>query len=239
MSDKDLFDNTDQGIDETKDYLAELVGEDKPYKDAAALAKAVAFKQHHIENLETETKGLREELTGRQRLQDLVEKLASAQKPPSEDTGNQSGSKDDNRGNVLNSEDLRKLAREEVLEQHRSVQRAENLKAVDKICREKLGPNYSTRLKQQATALGMDPSSLNDVAANNPQVFYRIMGLDRSQEHDSGLAPPSGVNTTGLVSPKRTEEFYKELRKKDPVTYWSPKIQNELHAMKAKEMGLG
>ena len=74
-----LFDNTevdneDVNLD-TEVTLEDLVGEGKKYRDPNALAKSRVEADRYIKKLEAEHKQMREELTSRQALADLVDEI--------------------------------------------------------------------------------------------------------------------------------------------------------------------
>ena len=56
-------------------YLEQLVGEGRKYADEQALAKAVVHAQNHIQRLEQEQAGLREDLSKSLKLEEVVNKM--------------------------------------------------------------------------------------------------------------------------------------------------------------------
>jgi hypothetical protein len=242
MSDQDLFteiNTPDPELDESKDYLAELVGENKPYKDPQALAKAVIFKQKHIERLEQEHQGMRQDLQGRDKLQDLVEKLAAAREN-SQGDGNQSTTPKVDGTPALKPEDLDKLIEQKLNAVQQEAKRNDNFREVKKVLEQRLGSNYPAKLRQQAQALSMTPEALNSIAAENPQAFYRLVGLDTNQKQDNLFTPPeTKVNSFGVTQTdpdKVTETYFDNLRKTKPSQYWSVAVQNQLHQFRGEQM---
>ena len=78
MSDMTVFDDNEPEIDLEKDYLAELVGEGKRYKDPQVLARSAVEKDNFIERLKTEGAQLRAELNTRIKYEEFLDKLKSS-----------------------------------------------------------------------------------------------------------------------------------------------------------------
>src|ERR1051326_7251469 len=93
MNESLLDPNKDFAIDPDKDYFQELVGENKKYKDNAALARSRVEADRHINLIEQQNKEyrddilkLREELRARENLQDLIDKLEQQRKTEGQTT---------------------------------------------------------------------------------------------------------------------------------------------------------
>lgn len=251
MAQDDLFSAGEQfEVDPNKNYYEELVGENKKFKDNEALARTVFYKDQHISTLEAERArereqmvALQQQIQGQQKLEDLVEKLAQAREGYLDNSrGNQSEREISNTP-ALTAEQLDQLISQKLTQTQESVKRTANQEEVKKVCADKLGPNYSAKLQQQATSLGMSKDFLNNLAGENPKAFYKLMGLEDTKQ-DSVFSPQSTINTSGMApvsNTKATEEFYNNMRKEKPELYRSPKIQGEIYALerrKIAEMGL-
>ncbi len=209
-----------------------LVGEGKKYKTVEDLAKAVVFKDQHISRIETENRGMREDLQGKQRMEEYIERLSTLQagEQPTNSDGNHSGREGgEDKTPALKLEDIETLI---VKREQKKVQEANLASAISKL-RETWGPNFAAQLREQARTLGVGEAFLNSVAAENPQAFYRLVGLDAQRQPDLFQAPESTVNSGGFQTRKtndRTQSYYADLRKKNPTEYWSTKVQNQMHA---------
>jgi hypothetical protein len=228
---EDLF-VQQQIVDPNKNYYEDLVGEGKKYKDNEALARAAIFKDHHISQIETENKGMREDLTGRQRMEELIEKFSSVQNSKPDDNDGQPGREVGTPVPALKSEDLDQLIEQKLSAKQQQMKREENLATVKTTLSQKLGPNYSNKLREQAQNLNVSETFLTTIAAENPQAFYRLVGLDARQEQGLFTPPQSSVNSSGLgTSPTqlRNKAFYTKLRQENPAEYWSVQTQNRIH----------
>ena len=97
-------------VDPNKNYLEELVGEGKKFKDPVALARSKVESDRHIAKLESELKAIRTDMNSRLSLEDLVTKLASARPEPSPPASSGDlGDSNQNASKPLTPEDLAKL----------------------------------------------------------------------------------------------------------------------------------
>ena len=226
-------------IDPSKDYSTELVGEGKKYKTVADLAKGAVFKDAHILRLETEASErkadvdrLRNELSTRARLEDLVDNISSgiSKAPispvitPSEQAPSQTPEELEARLDAL----LTKRERERSGNSNRAI--------VKQKLEEKLGPNFANKVREQGRALGLGENFLNSLAAENPAAFFKLVGIeDKPVNRRDMFSPPpqSGVNSDNGFAPQninRTKQFFDTLRKeKGDRHYWSPEVQTQLH----------
>lgn len=233
------------GVDDTKNYLEELVGEGKKYKDPEALAKAVAHANSHIQRLETEQAGLREDLGKRLTLEEAVAKMteAAAPKAPSENEGVTAPLVPDQSANVseikqgMTPEEIQEIVNQKINETENQRTRSQNLSLVKSELEKTLGSSFPAALTSRAQELGVTKEFLDDLAATHPKVFLEMVNLQKSGS--SGNAPPvSQVNSAAApgVSNKRDQAYYRNLRRSDPSTYWSSTTQSQMHK-DAREMG--
>jgi hypothetical protein len=223
-------------IDPNKDYLVELVGEGKKFSTPQELARGKAEADAHVTRLEDEQRRLREELATRIKYEEFLDKLntsppsnppAPQGEPPAKDTS-------------VKPEEIERLL-EQKLNQRESQKTAEqNLTLVVNKLQEVLGPNYAQHLKKQTTELGMTEQAVRNLAASNPKVLFKLLGIGEKPQDNLFMSPPRSQMTftpTGGSSGKRGFSYYEEIRKKDNSLYWSPKIQNEMFNA-CKEMGI-
>jgi YesN/AraC family two-component response regulator len=236
----DLFgSNHDSGsdlphVDPNKNYVEELVGESKKFKTVEELARGKYEADQFIERLKQEQAALREELNSRKRLEEVADLLSSQQKnqsiegqPPARDDGD--------KNTALTPEQLEKMLEERLTKREQQQVRDKNINTVKEKLTEAFGQNYAAKLQQEANALGVSKEYLTNLAAESPSAFFRLVGLDASTKQQQGnlFSPPaSSVNQAAFapnVTGERTMSYYDKLKNDDPRTYWSPKVQNEMH----------
>ena len=109
---------------------------------------------------------------------------------------------------------------------------AQNLRTVQNKLTEAFGANHQHVLIAKATALGMTPDEMLDVAKTRPAAFLKLVEADKVGNTASASAPRSSVNTAGMnqTSNERNYKYYQGLRKElGDAKFFAPKIQNELH----------
>lgn len=228
-------------IDESKDYFAELTApgakfdvakyDNDPMKAAAAIAKG---KWHADQTLEHRNKSydelrndwmkLREEYNAGPKLKEYLDQLVTQ--------------KSQNEPHITPVEDkqpVQEIDIEKLLEQKltaREQQRKEeqNFKIVESKLAEHYGPNYQSVLKQQVDQLGLDKDFVNDLARKHPSVLFRTLGIEGQKTSESFQSPVQSSQRRDpfAATEKRTNAWYQKLRKTDPVSYRSPKIQDQM-----------
>jgi hypothetical protein len=229
-------------FDPNKDYTAELVGEGKKYKTNADLAKAAVFKDAHITRLEAEaaerkaeTERLKNELSTRTRLEDLVDNIASgASKTQSSTVTTPSETVPSSQ--ALTPQEFE--AQVDAVYAKREKERAANAnRAVVKArLEEKLGPNFATKVREQGRQLGLGENFLNQLAAENPTAFFKLIGVEdkpADRRNIFSTPPQSDLNPDSGFAPSDTfqdKAYFDKLRQeKGDRVYWSPEVQSRLH----------
>jgi hypothetical protein len=221
-------------VDPNKNYMEELVGDGKKFKTPEELARGKYEADQFIERLKREQEALRQELNSRKRLEEVADLLTSQQKSQSNE-GPPPARQDGEKSNTLTPEQLELMLEERLTKREQQRSRDQNITSVKQKLTEAFGQNYAAKLQQEATNLGVTREYLTNLAAESPQAFYRLVGLDAgSRQQDTTLfsPPPSSVNTSSFapnVTGERTQGYYDKLKQSDPRTYWSPKVQNEMH----------
>lgn len=244
MSDNDvLVPGARPQFDDSKDYLNDLVGEGKQYKDHAALAKAVAFKQHHIERLEAENALARQEIDKRVSLQDVMDRMESLSqarpvgdnRPAPVEPSHQAPavSLDPNKVTEIVSEKLSELRENE--------RRTANVSHVREELAKRFGPSFDTAVKARLNELGIGEKFANDLARNEPKAFLALFPERQIAPADQALrqaAPPESIFNPAPASHAPTgKKFsdYMALYKKDPAKFLSPAIQLEIDREAARQ----
>jgi len=230
--------NSNDQIDETKDYAAELIGDGKKYKDLSSAAKALVEKDVFIERLKAEAAEARAALKGEQKMDEFLEKLRKAQSANTGDESNQLTSTGEDHSQRINSNNNnpKPLSLEEVQEllDKREKERAEqaNLNLAVQKVKEAFGANYAQVMKQKAEDLGMTPEYLTNLAKVQPKAFLKLVEAD-NVSNMRPVVPSSSVNTAAMGGKKtgeRNNEYYRNLRKQiGDAEFFKPKVQNQLH----------
>ncbi len=232
-------------VDPSKDYLSELVGEGKKFKDPGALALSAVHKDRHIAKLESELKAIRTDMNSRLSLEELVTKLSS-QKPSDSGQPDDSGS-NQNASATLTPEDLAKLVDERVSQLTAREQAKSNLNTVKATLKEAWGADFPSKLRDKAAELGVGEGFLNDLAATQPKAFLKLVEAEKTPSTQPtvkdtgsplfGRQVDSSKQTTQPVSDAgfRGKSYYNKLRAESPGKFWDPKIQIEMNEMAMKD----
>lgn len=228
MSDQDPFATNEPVLDPEKNYLEDLVGDDKKYKTPEDLAKAAVHKDLFIEQLKRENAEAREALAKRINEEEFLKKLEQVARPKSPEPQDPPVTpRDEPVASAITPDKI-----EEILDQREAKRTREaNLSSVTSRLQELYGDDYRSRVQSQAKALGVGTDFLTDVASKNPQAFYRLLGLDQKRE-DSFSPPPrpslqtsTGPNTAG----RKDYNYFKKLRQeKGDGWYFSLPVQQEI-----------
>lgn len=218
-----------QTIDQTKNYLEELVGEGKKFKDYEGLAKGKAESDFHILRLQNELKGLREELAQRQKVSELLDKLNS--NPPSRQPVTQREEPDTIERQMTQDVNIDELINKALNTREQVNTQKSNMDFVREQLIKAHGDNYQQVLKQKIDALGMTKEQFMTVVSNTPKAALALVDVKR--ETPSPLTPPrSQVQSTSLRpvnTGDRNKAYYDDLKKRDASTYWSPRVQSQMH----------
>lgn len=235
---ENLFEDTNPDgppqIDETKNYLEELVGENKKFKDYEALAKGKYQADLFVEHMKNRMDELRKDYLALQadnntkaRLEDLI-KSVREEKISSNNTNPDVNDIQDKK--PFDPKELDDLVDKRLKSFTLEQKRQENFNTVRKQLEEKWGPNYQTALQNTIKQLDLDINDVNELAHKSPKAFFRTLGLDSMEQRQSFQAPPQSSQRTGFspTTQKRTWTYYQELKKKNPQAYWDPKTNTQM-----------
>lgn len=207
------------------------------YKDPMGIAKALLEKDRFINQLKSETAGLRSELTTRSRVEETVDRLLNS-KPNTQNTTvvteptvtNGTGDGSSTKG--LTEEDVRKL-----LEAERAKLTAEkNVEIAKSKLQETFGANWQKVLIEKGKEIGESAEFFDALARKNPNALLALVGNAQAQKPASQPSLTGGsVNTTQTAlgsgqSTVRNESYYKALKAKlGAAEFFKPAIQNQMH----------
>lgn len=245
---------------EDRNYLEDLVGEGKKFKDAQALARGKAESDAYILKLQEELQGLRtdlsERLTAEQVAENLRKQLASSNTIPEQPASQQAqysaqDGVDQNEGDNRNApqsltrEEIDKLVNQRLQESQSQQTQRENLRSVKQALIDTLGPGYEAELRQSIDSLGLSQTEADTLARTQPKAFLKMVVGDRAPTKPSPASNQISRSAQGTNSDSFTSSqssglknycYYERMRKEDPAKYWTPQVQNEMFAQ-AKELG--
>lgn len=230
----DLFAGTgDNQNQDNKDYLAELVGEDKKFKDVQSLARGKYLADQTVEEMKARLDELRADYQSLQQtreagatLKDLIDQIKTQK--PSEGTFTPPA-KDENV--QPKTEDIKALIKSGYEELKASETAEQNLNIVQQRLKERYGNNYQTILQEQRENLRLTNDEVNALARRSPEAFFRVMGMNEQKQDNMFQTPPRSATRSDNFSPtnnKRTWTYYQNLKKQDRNLYYSPKIFNQM-----------
>lgn len=234
-----LFDQTvsTPTIDESKDFLSELVGDGKKFKDVKDLAKGKAFSDAHIVSLEQTLDRLKAELQTRKTAEELIDKInqkrINPDSTPIPDNRNldddtqtplKSGQSRTNAG-ALTPEDVEKM----FLEREARRRKDDNLTLASQKLRDIHGDAAAGVLQAKAQELGLDTTYLKNMAQEAPNAFLALFSKPASVQQDVFSAPPSSSfrpQTTNSLTEKWST--FNEVKKANPRLYESAGFQKKI-----------
>lgn len=230
MADKDLF-NKDETPPQNDDELVQtLVGEGKPYKSTADLAKGKLQADIHIRRVEQENKELREKVASAKTVDDV---LAAVQAKVAPDPTNSEPEPEGEKPQGLTAEQVAKIVTEQITGRETAKVKTANKERANRAMFELFGDKASEVFEKEANSPELK-EALIKLAEVDPDKFVSMFkkevvkspGVDSqgSKRVDMlNLQPQSGTAVRG------TQAFYSKLRKENPQAYWSAAVQLEMH----------
>ena len=195
-------------VDTFADQLAQILNEEgKPkYKDVATALNALKASQEFIpslkqekESLEQQVAQLREELTKRSAIEDVVQKLKQPAKQEEEP-------KMENQQNSLTPEQVQEMLEQyvpQILKQRQEQSIAEkNILAVDQKLKEFYGEKVSEAVQAKAEGLGLSIQDLEALSAKSPSSVLELLGVKETKQ--TGKTFSSSVNIPPITKPDDT-----------------------------------
>lgn len=214
----------------TTSIVDELVGEGKKFKTVEDALRGKVEADRYIEEMKAR---LAEAEAKAAKAQTQEELLAELRKAAAASTASNSSPNNTNAGStatdtkVIGEKDIERLVTETITKKEREASAAANLRTTETKLKEMWGDDYRTKLQGLSTELGMSPAEMDALAAKSPSAFLRLVSPNAAPK----TAPSKGtVNTDGFLNvptTERTLSYYNNLRKTDPVKYWSASVQQE------------
>lgn len=218
-----MFEQLDPQIthqtDEDRNYLEELVGEDKKFKDVSALAKGKAYADASIDILKRKVDELQSELNGKMNMEAFLQEMRKSREvpdptPPSTpDAGN------------FNAPDLDAKFEEYIQRREAKVRAETNLEKVTRVMEQNFGAEAKLVVNKKAKDLGMSLQDLQNLALRSPQAFLSLVGASEQATRSAPGLPSSGLNSTSHQPNQglRGKKFYEKMKRDDPKLYNDPK----------------
>lgn len=231
----DLFQNPDQGeprIDESKDYLAELVGPGKKFKDMQELAKGkyyademVKIQNERMDTLRQDYLKLREQSLANSKLEEMLKNIASK---PAESTPPPAKAEIQPQ---FDPKELDDMIDKKVTAREAARRANDNESSVRNKLKQEWGDQYARILKQKTEELGLRESYVQDLARESPTALYRTLGLDQPQMSNLFQSPPTSQRRDSFAptaAPERTWAYYQDLKAKDPKAWLDKKTSVQM-----------
>lgn len=216
-------------IDESKDYVAELIGEGKKFKDISALAKGKAQSDEYIEILKARLDEARKEINTRSSLDSFLEEIKK-QKNGVETPPAQAAPPSGTPEKVLDDSELE--ARLEAMIAKRESQRSNetNLQKVQRVLEDNFGTDANKVINTKSKELGMTLESLQSLATSSPTAFLRLVGASEERSPVGGVPTPrTGVNSFHEPSTTvKNKAYFDRLKRDNPKQYWDPKTAGDM-----------
>lgn len=226
----DNYDYVDATDD--KDYVAQLVGEGKKFRDTNALAKGKMQADLFVQKLLAEKRDLEARLNTTQSVEDLVKSLKNDQPLP-----NPGGERRPDEGTGFNPEDIQRIVQDTVAAREEEAKKARNLSEVTETLKSQFGSNYVAELEERTKDLGVGKAFLDDLAKTNPKAFLKLVGVEAKKEPPMSVfnPPSSKINTGAQITTapnEKTYSYYEKIRKSDPALYKT--LQSEMFQQAAR-----
>lgn len=235
-----LFDNDQDGSvgleDDNQEVnyveaIAVSLGKNPEELTLEDLAKKAFHADRHINRLENETDGLRNEMNKRLSLEEVMTEIKGLRQPvEASNVSSTTPHESSNKVEGLKEEDVMRLLQNERV---KAIQ-DQNINQVRRDLEAAWGKGYRTKLKEIGTDLNLTEEDLGGLAARNPKAFMKLVGADvapRGQPMpNSVLSPTSSIRPTTRTTPERTYDYYKKMAKENPSLYWDPKTRQQMYA---------
>lgn len=231
-----LFDQDDNSLptlDQSKNYLEELVGEGKKFKTVEELARGKAEADLYIQTrnvredqLREDYLKLREELNAKAKFEDYLARLEAPERLPP-----QTPVETLERKPAYDPNEIKSLVQNTIREDAALAKADANFKLVQNKLKEQFGANTQQTLQERMESLDLTADDINNLARKSPTAFFNTLGLNQSTE-SLVPTPRSTFNSQGFAPASKTDRtwaYYEKMRKENPKAYHSQKITNQMH----------
>lgn len=230
---------------EPSDFRDQLVGEGRKYATEADALKGLFHANQHIQTIEQENQQLKNDLAVRAGVEEILKSnvddkrlLQTPQTLQQLEPQNPQVATPA-QGEVQSAEDISELVRQAMLQQQEQSQKSKNheeaTRTLDKIFGSREATNAA--VEKRAKELGIGVGLLKETSERSPAAFYLMMNVTPTSDGSpKSVAPLKGgistealrVQTPANQIPEGTYRWYESLRKSDPASYHSSRVQKEL-----------
>lgn len=223
-----LFNGTAPEIDPNKDYLAELVGEGKKFRDPQALALSKVHADSMIDDLKKKLEQTQQELQTQKRLEELLTTATQRQHESVPNHENHNVVKEETM-NDLTAERIEQLISDRLSKHEYTRKASENAERVRKAAVEKFGENYEQALLKIGQSVGLSAEDLQRTAQDKPQLLLTILDAATPKREVFNSPPATKLNPN--IAPQNEERnwsYYQKVKAKDPKYYESDAVQTQM-----------
>lgn len=223
----------EQTIEEGRNYLEELVGEDKKFKSVEDLAKGKAEADAYIQTLVQRLDEQKNQSSTLSSLQELLSEIKT--KRQEEDTQDEpQSSVTPDAGTQVDPNTIKDMVESLLNEREQSRMRETNSQKVHRVLEENFGAQATAVLNQKAKELGMSLAELKDLSLKTPTAFFRLVGAQEgAQKPAVGVpVPQPGIRTahpSTTSSGPRGKSYYDNLKRTNPKLYFDQKTTVQMH----------
>lgn len=214
-------------LDDSVDYVAELVGEGKKFREIKDLAKGKVESDRYIEVLTKKLDDAVKELNTRTSLDTFLDKMKAPQQTQEPIvTPTPSGQPQDLDDSVLEAKLAEILAKRD---QQTSAQK--NMSKVTETLVAQFGDQAKLVINHKAKEVGMSPQALQQIAEQSPSAFFRLIGVQETQaQAQSPVVARNGVNSFGQEQNTvlRDSKYYEKMKQNDPKAYFDRKTTSQM-----------
>jgi hypothetical protein len=226
----DLFKGDQSPVDQ-KNYLQELVGENRKFKDVESLARGKAQSDDYIKTLEmkldeyrTDMLKLQEESNKRATLEELLDQIKRQPEAHQEPEV-----KPEPKPYRPDPREIESLVDSKLTQREQTKKEQENYNFVRNRIQERFGQDYQAKLNERISELDMSPEEVNLLARRSPKILLKALDLDQDFKPDTFGAPRSQNTFKPNPPEKRTWSWYQKLKQTDPAEYRSAKTNVQMH----------
>lgn len=225
---ENIFDVTTDDIptmDENVDYVEQLVGEGKKFRDLQGLARGKAEADATIEMLKKKADELQQELKTRMTFADLLTELKGNKAPQQEDVVTPPSEPQHSK---LDDSDIETRLEKILAEREAKKTHETNVEKVKRVMIEQFGDDTSLVIKKKAQELNMSPADLQDLAVRSPSAFFSLVGVAPERSGDSFSAPRNQVNLGNQQTGVRNAKYYEQMKRVDSKKYFSNETTTQM-----------
>lgn len=214
-------------IEENVDYLDQLVGEGKKFKEVKDLARGKIEADKYIEILKQRLDEATKEINTRTSLDSFLKEIKGAKQPVQHDVIDPPV---DPQKKVLDDSEIEKRFEDYLARRESQRSSQTNLEKVQETLITQFGPEAKIVINKKAQELGMSVSALEQIASQSPSAFYRLVGVAEERNPVGGVQMPrSQVNPSQQVSSGvKNKAYFDKLKQVDRAKYFNPQTTVEM-----------